>query len=111
MFAVLPCHCYLTAGVAKLRPADQFHPARQVPCAFFQVPRSDCGQQCDSIGCCLPRKSHCVRPFCGQAVANLTLGSKSLANPVLLRCKCKASALTLSTSESTEMQHISVWEA
>ena len=84
-----------TLGVAKLRPEgrlqppDQFNPTRQIPCTFFSSATfSDCGQQCNSINCCLWRKLHCIRPSSGQAVANSAFGSKSLANPGLVYMDC-----------------------
>jgi len=79
---------YSTSAVAKLRPsgrirpADQFNPTRQIPCKFlFKCHVSDCGQQCNSINCCLSRKSYCIRPSSVQAVANSALGPKRLAAP------------------------------
>jgi len=33
-----------------------------------------CGYLCNSINCGLSRKSHCIRPTSGQAVANSALG-------------------------------------
>jgi len=74
--------CSFAPGVAKLRPAgcillaDQFRPAKYLA-HFFKHHVADCGQQCNSIGCCLSHKSHCIRPSGGQAVANSAFGSKS----------------------------------
>jgi len=47
-----------TAGVAKLRPADQFNPTRQIPCIFFS---GTTFPTVDSIGCCLSHKWYCTR--------------------------------------------------
>jgi len=35
------------------------------------------------MNCCLSRKSHCIQPSSGQAIANSALESKSLATPGL----------------------------
>jgi len=94
-------------GVVKLRPAGriwpahQFNPTRQIPCTFFS---STTFSTVDSSATALAeradktvwfycywcttihfnnvflhrlRKSHCIRPSSGQAVANSALGSKS----------------------------------
>ena len=50
---------------------------------LFKHRVSDCGQQCNSIGCRLSRKSHCIRPSNGQTLANPPLAPKSLPNPGL----------------------------
>ena len=47
---------------------------------FFKSHISDCGQQCNSIGC-LSRKWHCIRPSTGRALANSAPGSNSLVTP------------------------------
>ena len=64
-----------------IRPANTLH-------IFFKCHVSDCGQQCNSIKCCLSRKSHCIRPSSGQAVANSAFGSKSLATLGLVYMNC-----------------------
>ena len=48
---------------------------------FFKCHISNCRQQCNSINCCLSRKSHCIRHSSGEAIANSALGSKRLATP------------------------------
>ena len=70
-------------GAAKLRPAVCIWPAKYLA-HFFQAPCfQPCGQQCNSIGCCLPHKSHCIWPSCGQVVVNSALGLKGLPTPGL----------------------------
>ena len=74
---------YIRGGQITARgphPAnDQFNPTRQIPCTFFSSATFQTGQKCNSINCCLSRKSHGIRPSSGQAVANSALGSKRLA--------------------------------
>jgi len=57
-------------SAGSIRPADQFDPARQIPCTFFKHHVSDCGQQCNSIGCCPSRYSAL------QRLANREFGSR-----------------------------------
>ena len=71
--------------MAKLRPAggsspptSLIRPAKYVTHFFFKCHISECGQQCNKIGCCLSRKSHGIRP-----VANSALGPKRLTTPGL----------------------------
>ena len=68
-------------------PTSLIRPAKYLA-HFFKCHVSDCRQQCNSINCCLSRKSHCIRPFSGQAVANSAFGSKSLAAPSLVYMNC-----------------------
>jgi len=78
------CHhfssVYIRGGplrpAGRLQPADQFNPTRQIPCTFFSSATFPTAQQCSSINCCLTRKSHCIRPSSGQAVANSAIGSE-----------------------------------
>jgi len=46
---------------------------------FFKCHVSDCGQQCNSINCCLSRKLHCI-----QAVAHSWPGSRAFGPRVKL---------------------------
>jgi len=98
----------LSVGVAKLRPAEQFNSARQIPCTAFSsttfpTVNSSATVLSESVNkmvwcyCyyCTTiyfnnlflhrlRKSHCIQSSSGQAIANLALGSKRLASPVLV---------------------------
>jgi len=44
-----------------LHPTSLIRPAKYLA-HFFKCHVSDCGQQCNSINCCLSRKSHHIRP-------------------------------------------------
>ena len=63
-------------------PTSLIRPAKYMA-HFFKCHVSECGQQCNKIGCCLSRKSHGIWPSSGRAITNSGLGSKRLATPGL----------------------------
>ena len=77
----------LDQGWPNLRPAGRIRRAKYLA-HFFKHHVSDCAQQCNNNGCCLSRKSHCIRPSSEQAVAKSALGSKRLVTPALDTMQC-----------------------
>jgi len=73
----------------------QFNPAGKIPCTFFFKHHvSNCGQQCNSTGCCRSRKSHCNQPSSDQTVAISALRSKRLTTTALIECEFRISGHT-----------------
>ena len=105
-----PCSqkCVPRPGAAKLRPASRIRPAKYLA-HFF---KHHCyGQQCDSIGCCLSRKSHYIRPSSGQAVANSALGSISLEATISKSglFACKKTTQRVNHSNFLFISHATLW--